>query len=168
MNIQNDLDIRYSTVEDKDPLTKWLLDKETLKWFTVSTEKEVDLLSTNWVNFSKFNSSLTATLDNVACGMGTLFLMPYKKVAHHALFYIVVDPNKRKQGIGTSLVKNLINLSQNYFRHEFLHCEIYEGCPLQPVLEKMGFTCFANQEGFLDINGKLLNRLCYQYVFKRP
>lgn len=141
--------------------------KEDQKWFPVSDEKEVGSMCRNWIGFSKFKASLTATIEEVPCGIGTLFLMPYRKVAHHTMFNLIVDPEKRGQGVGASLMKNLINLSQNYFHHELMYAEVYEGCLLAPILEKIGFEKVATQEGFVKEDSHFLNKIFYQYLFSR-
>ena len=53
--------------------------------------------------------------------------MPYKKVAHHCLFKIVVDPKHQRKGIGRALLKNLKHLAKTYFHLELMHIEVFEG-----------------------------------------
>lgn len=161
------MDIRYSEIADEPYLKKWLLEKESQKWFPVSDESEVNSMCRNWIGFSKFRASLTATMEGIPCGIGTLFLMPYQKVAHHTMFHLIVDPEKRKQGVGSSLMKNLINLSKNYFRHELMYAEIYEGCLLAPILDTLGFEKIATQEGFVKEDDHFLNKVFYQHLFQR-
>ncbi len=107
----------------------------------------------NWIGFSKFKASLTATLQNIPCAIGTLFLMPYKKVAHHCSFYIIVDPEYRRKGIGTDMIRNLLHLAKTRFRLESVHAELYEPSLLTPLLQKLNFIEFARQENFVHIDG---------------
>ena len=148
-----DHDIRYSEASDERALLKWLLDPDDLQWFPMSEGEELNIAVRNWIGFSKFRSSLTATVKGEPAAVGTLFLMPYKKVAHQASFYLIVDKRWRKKGIGDSMLKNLLNLAKNYFRLDSLYAEIYEGCPILSVLEKNGFERFVYQKDFVKDNG---------------
>ena len=56
------------------------------------------MLSSAGSDFAAGAASLTATINHVPCGIGTLFLMPYKKVAHHCLFKLIVDPHWQRKG----------------------------------------------------------------------
>ena len=110
-------------------------------------------------SYTQYSCSLTAVLDGVPCGIATLFLMPYKKVAHHSLFKIVVDPLLHRKGIGTSLVRNIKHLAKNYFHLEFLHVEVFEGNPLIALLQQQGFYEFARQDLYVKNEGKYLARI---------
>jgi ribosomal protein S18 acetylase RimI-like enzyme len=148
------LDIRYTYVTDTPYLRQWLLTPNVQKWFPVSEEKEIEDAVQCWIGFSRYSSSITATLNSVPCGMGTLFLMPYRKVAHHCLFKIVVDPKCQGQGIGSSLLKNLKHLAKNYFHLELMHIEVFEGNPFISLLQKYDFHEFARQDKYVkDENG---------------
>ncbi|MGC1878177.1 MAG: GNAT family protein [Rhabdochlamydiaceae bacterium] len=143
------LDIRYTYVTDTPYLRDWLLDPEVQKWFPVSEEKEIEDAIQCWIGFSRYSSSLTATLAGTPCGIGTLFLMPYRKVAHHCIFKIVVDPKHQRKGIGTSLLKNLKHLAKNYFHLDLIHIEVFEGNPFIHLLKKFDFHEFARQDRFV-------------------
>ena len=142
-------DIRYTYVTDTPPLREWLLTPDVQKWFPVSEEKEIEDAVQCWVGFSRYSSSITATVHGVPCGIGTLFLMPYRKVAHHCLFKFIVDPKFQKKGIGTALLKNLKHLAKNYFHLDLMHIEVFEGNPVISLLKKQGFHEFARQEKFV-------------------
>lgn len=115
MTEEFNFDIRYSTMEDLDFLNKWFEEKgETENFSFCDKEKEVALK--NWVGFSKFKASLTGVFDGKPIAIGTLFLMPYKKVAHHCSFYLIVDPKFRNRGVGNSMLKNLLHLARTRFR----------------------------------------------------
>ncbi len=160
-------DIRYSNFNDEEYLIKWLSNEDVLKWFPMSGEKEIIESSKNWIGFSKFKSSLTATLYNHPCGIGTLFLMPYIKMAHLAMFYIVVDPKHQNKGIGNSILKNLVNLAEKYFHLEGVYCEIFEGCELISLLKKFNFNECVYQEKFVkQEDGKYLSRMIFELFFK--
>jgi len=149
MKQELDHDIRYSYFSDEKYLLSWLSKKNALKWLIVQKKDEIQSFVRNWIGFSKFQASLTATIDNIPCGIGTLFLMPYKKIAHLCFFNLIVDEKYQRQGIGKSLIKNLIHLSKDYFRHEQIYAELVSGCPLEKVLLNFNFKEFARQEGYI-------------------
>lgn len=143
------LDIRYTYITDTPYLRDWLQNPEIQKWFPVSEGQEVEDAIQCWMGFSRYSSSLTATLNGTPCGVGTLFLMPYRKVAHHCLFKLVVDPKRQNKGIGTALLKNLKHLAKTYFHLDLIHIEVFEGNPFIRLLQKFDFHEFARQEHFV-------------------
>jgi len=158
-------DIRYTAPTDYSYLLEWLSDPEDLKYYPMSQGKELEMGAKNWIGFSRYKCSLTATVDNNPCGIATLYLMPYRKVAHLCLFYIIVDKKFRRKGIATSLLKNLQNLASTYFSLESFHAEVFEGSPLIPLLEKEGFDCVVTQDRFVKIDNNYLSRTIYERVF---
>lgn len=144
-------DIRFSTLEDLSYLQDWFKDDAACDDFPFGPKEKDDSLR-NWIGFSKFKASLTGTIDDVPCAIGTLFLMPYRKVAHHCSFYLIVDPLHRRKGIGTSMVRNLLNLAKTRFKIEALHVEVYESAQMISLLKKTGFQEIVRQENFVKIN----------------
>jgi RimJ/RimL family protein N-acetyltransferase len=155
-------DIRYTYVTDTPHLREWLLNPEVQKWFPVSEEKELEDAVQCWIGFSRYSSSITATLNGTPCGIGTLFLMPYRKVAHHCLFKIVVDPKHQQKGIGAALLKNLKHLAKNYFHLDLIHIEVFEGNPIISLLKKNDFHEFARQEKFVKDKDGYHSRILYE------
>jgi len=155
-------DMRYTQLTDAIPLKEWLMSPGILHWFPMSEEKEVDDAVQAWIGFCRWSCSLTCTIDNTPCAIGTLFLMPYRKVAHHCFFKLIVDPKQTKRGIATSLVKNLKHLAKTYFRLEILHVEVYQGNPLISILEKQGFREFARQKGYVKEGDQYLSRHLFE------
>ena len=157
-------DIRYSNPEDYPFLHKWLA--EMRKWYPISSDKDVELMAKNWIGFYRYGASLTAVYEKKAVGVATLFLLPYRKVMHHCLVYFIVDPHFRGKGIGSSLIKNINHLGQNYFRFDWMNMEVFEGCPAIPVIEKGGYRELYRQEKFVKENEGYSARLFYQITFK--
>lgn len=156
-------DIRYTYLTDAPYLKQWLSNETVQKWFPISEEKEIEDAVQCWMGFSRYSSSLTVTIDHVPCGIGTLFLMPYRKVAHHCLIKMVVDPCYQRRGIGLSLLKNLKHLAKNYFHIELVHVEVFEGnTAFISLLEQSGFKEFARQEHFVKDQGNYLSRILYE------
>lgn len=145
-------DIRFSTLQDEAVLKSWILIPEVGRWFPPSTPEDVDLFVRNWIGFARYNCSLTATYQGEPVGIATLYLMPYLKVAHLCMLYIVVDPRFQRRGIGGSLIKNCKHLAKTRFRLESIHVEVYDHCPLIPLLEKYDFKKIIRQENFAHLD----------------
>jgi len=153
-------DIRYTVFEDEVYLRKWLSSEKMLHYFPMGDQKEVDEMIPSWIGFAKWNCSLTGMIEGVPVAIGTLFLMPYRKVAHHCMFYLIVDPAWQKKGIGFSLMKNLKHLAKDYFRLKMMHLDVWEdneeGLRL---LYKSGFKEITKQEKFVKENDRYLARI---------
>lgn len=154
-----DYDIRYSTTNDEVFLQEWLSDSSVRKWFPCVSDSEADVFVRNWIGFSRYKSSLTAVYKNEVIGVATIFLMPYIKVAHICMFYIVVSPRYQRQGVGTSLIRNLKHLAKTRFKLESMHGEIFEGCPAFYLLENQGFDTVVRQENFVKFPEGMSARL---------
>jgi len=160
--MMEDLDIRYSFLSDGQYLRKWLKNEETMKWYPCSNIKEMEDIAENWIGFSKFRASLTAVYKDEICGIGTLFLMPYKKVSHQSIFYMIVGEEFRRRGIGSSLLKNVINLAKNYFYFESIYAEVFEKAPIIGLLEKFEFDPIVYQDNYVKQDDKYMGRILYQ------
>ncbi len=157
-----EFDIRYTHLTDGPHLRDWLLLPEVQRWFPVSEEKEINDAVQCWVGFCRYNSSLTATIEGVPCAIGTLFLMPYRKVAHQCIFKMVVDPKYQKKGIGRSLLKNLKHLAKEQFHLELMHIEVFDQNPFIHLLKQFDFHEFAKQERFVKDQEQYLTRILYE------
>jgi putative acetyltransferase len=156
-------DLRYSEMNDEKHLLEWTNNPEIMKWLPAGNEEELRIFVRNWIGFSRLKCSLTATIDRIPCAIGTLFLMPYRKVAHMSMLYMVVHRPYQNMGIGTSVLKNLAHLAKNYFRLKSLHLEVYEGCPIIPLLQKLGYYECFHQKGYVhNDDGSFLARRVYE------
>jgi RimJ/RimL family protein N-acetyltransferase len=164
MTLLADFDIRYSEMSDLSSLSLWFSNPNACDDFPFGPEEKDDALK-NWIGFSKFKASLTGILQNEPCAVGTLFLMPYKKVAHHAAFYLIVDEKHRRKGIGTSMLLNLMNLAKTRFKLESLHAEVYEPSHLLPLLKKQRFEVFATQDDFVHLGECTRPRVLLEHFF---
>jgi putative acetyltransferase len=162
----DEVDIRYTRLLDIPYLKKWVSASGFLEALPMDDQEETDLFLRYLSSFIPHQSSLTATINHIPCGIATLFLMPYKKVSHHCSFTIYVDPSKWRQGIGRSLLKNIIHLAKNYFRLEALHTEILGDSPLIPLLHEMGFKEFVRQENYVKKEGRYYPRICLILEFQ--
>ena len=157
-------DVRYTIEGDGVSLKEWLDDPSVRREFPPTTEEEMRLFLPNWIGFYRFKSSLTAIYNEEVVGMATLLLMPYRKIVHHGLMYVVVAPTWQGQGIGTSLVKNLKHLAKDYFQMEMLYSEMYGGCKLKSILPKLGFKQSLVQEKFVKEKGAYRSRIVMEVL----
>ena len=166
--LSNDYDIRFSRITDISYLKNWLIDPRVMKYFPFEYMQthEIDNFSKNWIGFCRYQSSLTAIYKQHPVGMATIFLMPYKKVSHLGLLYLVVDPIWQKKGIGSSLLKNIIHHAKTRFGLDSLHFELMENNPVMGILKKFGFKEIIRQEGYFKINGKYLSRIIMEINLK--
>ncbi len=159
-----EFDIRFSTLEDIDPLMSWFSLPGATDDFAFD-EEEMEPALKNWIGFAKYKASLTGLWKGEPCAIGTLFLMPYRKVAHHCSFYLIVDPQHRRKGIGSSMVRNLLHLAKTRFRLESVHIELFEPSPLLSIVQKQQFELFARQEDYVNMNGCSRARLLLEHFF---
>lgn len=145
----DDLEIRYTDLSDGKYLKEWLLDPRIARWFPMDDVAEIDDAVMRWVGLSRYKCSLTAVKNGVVCGLATLYLQPYRKLAHQCELGIVVADNYRGQGIGTQLLKNLAHLAKENFRIELLHLQVYSENPAIHLYERMGFKEFGRQEKWI-------------------
>src|SRR5437016_398270 len=112
----DDIDVRYTDLSDGKYLKEWLLDPSVARWFPMCDNVEIDDAVHRWIGFSRYKCSLTAVKDGVPCGIATLYLQPYRKLAHQCEFGIIVGGVHRGKGIGTLLIRNLMHLAKENFR----------------------------------------------------
>ena len=164
MQPPDEFDIRFTEPNDILFLTRCFSQPGTCDDFPFGDDEKDDTLK-NWIGFSKFKASLTGMMGTQACAIATLFLMPYRKVAHHASFFIFVDPAYRHKGIGTPMVRNILNLPKPRFRLESVYAEVYEPSLLLPILEKQAFAQIFRQDDYVRINGQSRARILMEYFF---
>lgn len=164
MTFLADFDIRFTEEQDLASLQKWFSYENACDDFPFGSD-EMDEALKNWIGFSKFKASLTGVLRNEPCAIGTLFLMPYRKVAHHCSFFLIVDPEHRRKGIGTAMIRNLLNLAKTRFRLESVHAEIFDPNPILHLLYRLGFQSFARQENFVHTDGCQRARILLEHFF---
>lgn len=161
----SDFNIRYTGAEDEPFLRKWLNAPGVSHWFAVEEPEEIEELVKLWISFARFKCSLTASYRNEPCGIATLFLMPYVKLIHMSMGYILVDPALHKKGIGSALIKNLSHLGHSYFRLERMHYEVYGNNPLIRLLERDGYKLIVKQEHYVKEENGYLERSILERVF---
>lgn len=143
------IDIRYTDLSEGRYLKEWLSEPSVGRWFPITDAVEVEDAVHRWIGFSRYKCSLTAFKDGQPCGIATLYLQPYRKLAHQCEFGIIVGGGYRGQGIGTELLRNLMHLAKEQFRIELLHLQVYQDNPAIHLYERMGFTEFGRQDKWI-------------------
>lgn len=137
-------DIRYTEVSDAQHLKEWLSEPAVARWFPMNDELEIVDAVNRWIGFYRYKCSITATANGVPCGMATLYLNPYKKLAHQCEFGIVVGKEYRGTGVGRELLRNLFHLAKK-FGIEVIHLQVYAENPAIRLYRRMGFREFGRQ-----------------------
>ncbi|MDR3624342.1 MAG: N-acetyltransferase [Chlamydiales bacterium] len=159
MDENRDIIIRYTENEDAPFLKNWLEEPGVLRWFPMQDPLELEDAIKHWIGFSRYKCSLTAVDKGVPCGLSTLYLMPYRKVAHQCLFSIIVEKEHRRKGVGTLLLNNIIHLAKEQFRLDYLYLEVYEGNPAITLYDKFGFKEVGRQPHFIKEDGEYLGKI---------
>ncbi len=142
--------IRYTKPKDGLALSRWFLDDEALQWFAINkTQTNIKAAVKYWMSHNLLNSSLTAELDGQTCGIATLFLLPYAKVAHQSEIGIIINKQQRGLGIGTILLYNLEKLAKTRFGLEFLHLQVFNENPAISLYKRLGFTIFGKHSHWI-------------------
>lgn len=139
------VEIRYTELADAKYLKQWLSDPSVARWFPMYDQVEIDDATNRWISFYRYKCSLTAVKDGIPCGLTTLYLQPYRKLAHQCEFGIIVSPEMRGQGVGTLLIQSLMQLAKQNFRIELLHLQVYEQNPAMRLYERLGFREYGRQ-----------------------
>lgn len=153
------VDIRYTETADGPYLKQWLMDPDTLRWFPMYDEAEINDAVYRWIIFAKYKCSLTILKDGVPCGIATLYLQPYRKLAHQCEFGIIVGQEYRNQGIGSYLLNNIIHLAKEQFKIELIHLQVYAENPAIHLYQRFGFQEFGRQKQWIKEGDHLAGRI---------
>jgi putative acetyltransferase len=158
-NPKSPVTFRFTEMSDAKYLKQWLHEPGVLRWFPMYDEVEIDDAVQRWVSFSRYRCSLTAVRDGQPVGLATLYLQPYRKLAHQCEFGIIVAPEARNQGVGTRLIQELEKLAKETFKIELIHLQVYESNPAKRLYSRMGYKEFGNQSGWIkELDGTFVGR----------
>jgi len=144
------VEIRYTEPDDAKYLKAWLMDPSVMRWFPMEDEVEIDDAVMRWIAFYRYKCTLTITKDGVPCGIATLYLQPYRRLAHQCEFGIVIGPGYQGMGIGSYLMSSIIHLAKEKFKIELLHLQVYsENYPAINFYKRFGFKEFGRQNSWI-------------------
>lgn len=139
------LQIRLTEAGDAPYMREWFSDPAILRWFPMQSPEEVDDAVERWISFHKWKCSWTAVMQGVPAGIVTLYLQPYKRLAHQSEFGILVGSSFRGVGIGSHLLRHLMKISKEQFNIELLHLTVYAENPAIKLYTRFGFREFGRQ-----------------------
>lgn len=161
----DDLQVRFTTPEDAPHLQQWLSEPSTVRWFAMCDTVEVEDSVKRWIAFARYKCSLTATCNGVACGLATLYLQPYRRLAHQSEFGIVVGQEYRGKRVGELLLNSLMDLAKNSFQLELLHLSVYGDNPAIRFYKRFGFQEFGRQARWLkNLDGTYSQRIFMERI----
>ena len=153
------LEIRYTEQGDTKYLKEWLMEPETRRWFPMEDEVEVDDAVMRWIAFHRYKCSLTVTKEGIPCGIATLYLQPYKKLADQCEFGIIVGEKYRNMGIGSYLMSSVMHLAKEKFKVELLHLQVYAENPAMNLYRRFGFKEFGRQNAWIKEQDRFVGRV---------
>ncbi|MBA3239033.1 MAG: GNAT family N-acetyltransferase [Parachlamydiaceae bacterium] len=153
------IQIRYTEMTDAKYLKEWLLQPSVARWFPMYDEVEVEDAVGRWISFCRYKCSLTAVYEGVPCGLTTLYLQPYRKLAHQTEFGIIVGDQYRGKGVGTQLLTSLMQMAKENFNIELLHLTVYAENPAIRLYRRFGFQEFGRQTHWLKDDGIYAGRI---------
>lgn len=154
--------IRLTRSHEDIYLKKWLSDPDTLRWFPMTDEREIDDAIRFYMIFAAMGACLTAEWYGIPCGMANLYISSYRKLAHQCLFSIIVGEEYRNKKVGSALLDELEKLAKEKFQIEFLHLEVYAGNPAYRLYERKGYVEYGKQARFINESGVFVDKILMQ------
>ncbi len=149
LQIPSGIEVRYTEPGDAKYLKEWLMDSSVSNWFPMEDEVEIDDAVMRWIAFYRYKCSLTITKDGVPCGIATLYLQPYRRLAHQCEFGIIVGTGYRNMGIGSYLMSSIMHLAKEKFKIELLHLQVCAENPAINLYNRFGFKEFGRQNSWM-------------------
>ncbi len=155
--------IREGVLEDKSYLVSWLKHPETLRWFPMCNDAEIEDAANYWISFANKGALLTAEYEGAVCGIINLYIQQEEKLKHHALLAIIVAEEMRGKGVGKALLQAIEERAKK-LQIEILHLEVYDQNPAIYLYEKMGFIKFGEHAEFVRDKMRYVTKHCMQKI----
>jgi ribosomal protein S18 acetylase RimI-like enzyme len=154
------VEVRFSEEADGEYWAKWLLEPDVQVYYPMANDRERKESVERMQAYARFKCALTALFHGKVAGIAYVNLHPYRKIAHQALFTIIIGEEFRGQGIGGLLLEHLERLCKQSYGIEVLHLEVYEGNPAIRLYRRRGYVEFGFQshwikEGPGEYRGKI-------------
>lgn len=151
--------VRIARDDDVEHLQRWLADPATLHCFPVGEPEEVEESAKRWVGLHKEKAALVIECDGEVSGMVVVYLQSEQQLTHQAMHILVVDPAKRRQGIGSFLLQEALWWVKEGLGIELFHVEVTEGTEGVAFYRGHGFEIFARQEGWIKEGDTFYGRI---------
>ncbi|NGX31759.1 MAG: Amino-acid acetyltransferase [Chlamydiae bacterium] len=148
---------RFATEDDVKDVFKWLKDPKISPFLQVELEKEIEDLARMMCEYGNKKTSIVLEDEGVLVGIATLQLLPFIKIHHHCTLFLLIDPKKRQQGYGKTLLQEIEKIADT-LKLERIELELYEN-PYQKWFEKHGFKPYLRQEDYLIVGGQKRARI---------
>lgn len=123
---------------------------------SMPVEKEAALITA--INNSSNGTMLVATIDGEVVSIGSLQGFSRERIAHRGNLAISVKKDYWHQGIGTSMMNELISFGKNIAGISVIELEVKEdNTNAIKLYKKLGFKQIGFYEKFFKINGKYYN-----------
>ena len=160
MTPKTEIKVRKSIPLDSQYLKLWMKDDVNMDAFPVQESWEVDDAVNKWMSYVRAGSSLTATINGEPVGIVTLFLQFYKSLLHTSEMGIIASPSCRGQGVGTALMKAVIDLGQKEFKLNEINLVVFSSNRAKHLYERCGFQEFGRHPKWLKKpTGEFIDRI---------
>ncbi len=150
---------RVTKKEERPIVLDYLSDSEVLQWFPMTNRVEIEDAVNIMLSYIPQKACFTALYDETVCGFANFYLSPYARLAHQALFAIILQKELRGRGIGTAFLMFLFEQAR-HLHLKILHLEVYEGNPAISLYRRLGFVQYGVHPHFLrDQQGKRGNKI---------
>lgn len=150
--------IRLATEADAIPWQRWVSEPSTLQWFPMQNATEIADAARHIFNNAHYHAVLAAEFSGEPCGIGNLYLAPYRRVAHQSSLSLLVASGHRGIGIGSALLSGLIRIAKESFHIEQLTLEVYEGNPALSLYQRFGFIEYGFQPQALALDNRRIGK----------
>ena len=102
--------------------------------------------------------NLVACIDGKVVGQLTLMVEPTPRRSHVATFGMGVDSNYQGKGVATALLKEMVNLCDNWLRIDRIELTVYvDNAPALAVYRKFGFDIEGTGKNYGLREGKYID-----------
>ena len=109
--------------------------------------------------FSRPEQVIVAELDSEVIGLAQLDIDPFKKLSHNAFFCLLVSKEHRNKGVGTAIMKELIEIARSKFNVKTLFLDVSEGNPAIRLYDRLGFMQCGCEPRFLKSGLSFVNKI---------
>ncbi len=152
-----------SSPQHRDLFLQWLKEASVSQNLPAKSEAEYGWWLDFTLSFIEYGAVYFAYEGSSCIGVGALMLPPYEKLRHHSPLILLVDPKKRRRGVGHALLEHLCFVAKHRFAIEVLSVEFAAGSQSEiAFFEKRGFTTFARMEGWFANEGSIDDKICME------